>query len=127
MRTTGGGSAYAWVAGGLAVLLLLGGGVGWLLVSQGQAGERCFCAKRWQHGDARERGRMVRDLMDGGWLGCLTREEILRLLGNPDVDHGEEVGYSVDTGVRFGSAPWNYHLMLLFDDLGQLLSAELRD
>jgi hypothetical protein len=70
---------------------------------------------------------MVRDLLDGDWLGCLQREEILSLLGTPDVDHGEEVGYSVDTGVRLGNAPWNYHLMLLFDDLGQLLAAELRD
>ncbi len=119
--------AYAWAAGWLAVLLLLSGAVGRQLASQGKGAERPFCTKRWQQGDARERGRMVRDLLEGGWLGCLNRQEIVRLLGTPDVDHGEAVGYAVDTGVRVGSAPWIYHLMLLFDDLGQLLSAELHD
>src|SRR5262245_9240251 len=100
MLACGGWRLSAWLTVWLGVLLLIGAGVATRLAANIRCVDVPFSAQGWLRGDARERGRMVNDLVHGGWLGCLSRSEIVAMLGTPDADHGHEVRYAVDTGVR---------------------------
>jgi hypothetical protein len=64
-----------------------------------------FSSEKWLTGDARTRGRMVRDLLKSGLLRGKTVAEIEEILGPGDVSHGDFIGltpgYRVDIGYRW--------------------------
>ena len=63
---------------------------------------RRFTSAAWQHGDARERGTMVYDLVKGRSLLGLTRTVVVRVLGEPDFREPEAFTYEFDPGNFFG-------------------------
>ena len=75
-----------------------------------------FSQDSWKRGGQRQRGRMVRDLVESEVLVGETRAEVADLLGPPDSEDqaGMHQVYMVDLGHRFGSKPWLYQLHVEF-------------
>jgi hypothetical protein len=71
-----------------------------------------FSSEKWITGDARTRGRMLRDLLNSGLLRGKTVAEIEKILGPGDVSHGDFIGptpgYRVDIGYRWVTRPILY-------------------
>ena len=90
-----------------------------------------FAAKKWQEGNARDRGEMVEDLLAKDLLNGKSEEQVLALLGS--ADHGTrrtkdfDLCYEVDVGMRFGFRPWWYVLCVCFDSSTDKVTAAYCD
>jgi hypothetical protein len=74
-----------------------------------------FEAPAWRSGGERERGAMVRDLIDRELLIGKTRAEAIEILGPPEDESDERLLYVIDIGQRFASTPWRYALHVRLD------------
>ena len=72
-----------------------------------------FNSQQWKQGDDRVQGSMVENIVSRNLLIGLTREEVNQLLGKPDKEDGNYMGYWVDIGHKFGSEPWPYVLNII--------------
>ena len=93
-----------------ALFLVIG-----LLVS-GCSNSATFDPEIWKHGNHRQRGKMVRELIRSEILVGKTKEEVTDLLGPPDsgAEETQDLFYIVDLGYRFGSKPWTYQFHVKF-------------
>lgn len=79
-----------------------------------------FESKSWISGDQKQRGYMVHHLIDSKILEGKTKDEVISILGKPDVTSVqekfsmEEIIYNVDIGFKFGGTTWPYYLRLYF-------------
>ena len=62
-----------------------------------------FDAGRWVTADPAQRGRMTPDLLCRGLLLGLDKEQVVILLGPPDLDKGPEFSYRISKPDNFGS------------------------
>lgn len=85
-----------------------------------------FDSAQWKAGDARLRGKMVRELPGSTLLFGKDEEQVLQILGKPDDQSQTKWGYRVDTGAKFLDRHWLYYLTLTFCS-NKVTNVELRD
>jgi hypothetical protein len=75
-----------------------------------------FSSEEWRRGDAHMRGRMARDLVSSGQLINKSQDEVLAILGPPDIERfgGQTVRFRVDVGYRWIIRPYTYDLVVRF-------------
>jgi hypothetical protein len=83
--------------------------------------DRTFHSDEWLSGDARVRGLMARHLVASKTLEGKGREEVLVLLGAPEVDRPTVgMSYDLDAGYRWPFNPGSRRLVLWFDKFGEV-------
>ena len=82
--------------------------------------QRQFDSSGWKQGNLRVRGEMVESLRAQSLLHDKTRDEVLDLLGKPDVDHVGQLRYRVDVGRRIAWSMFPVSLIVNFDDKGRV-------
>jgi hypothetical protein len=78
--------------------------------------QRQFDSSAWKQGDIRVRGEMVESLCAQSLLSGKRKNEVLDLLGKPDVDHEVQLRYQVDVGRRIAWEVFPVSLIVEFDD-----------
>jgi hypothetical protein len=90
--------------------------------------QRSFDSELWRQGSARERGRMVHDLMASERLLGMARDGVVELLGDPERGEADSpFCFRVDTGQTFFLDPWFYTLLISFGQDGLVIGVNLQD
>lgn len=71
-----------------------------------------FNSQSWKLGNERERGKMSANLIDNKILENKTKEEVMKLLGNPDRQNENCISYQLDF---FEIIDWSYTLKICFN------------
>jgi len=86
-----------------------------------------FEKEQWRTGDARQRARMVSDLLGSGALVGKSRAEVFALLGPPDREGASLWEYDYSYGDLLGNtldlpfADWRYTMWIAFDEVAGLV------
>ena len=89
--------------------------------------QRQFDSSSWKLGDVRVRGEMVESLRSQSLLRDKTQDEVLELLGKPDVGIEGQLRYRVDVGRRVAWRTFLVSLFVEFDDKSRVYRGETID
>jgi hypothetical protein len=93
----------------------------------GCSGNKPFEAGDWRTGDDVERGRMVRSLLASTLLSGQRREDVIALLGAPDLSSRNELKYDVRCRQGKCGVDWQYSLVVEFGPNNVVCSVLLLD
>ena len=97
-----------------------------VLVLPACGNNRSFDGAAWRSGDARARGRMSEDLVNGRILIGKSSQEAQRVLGPPDTDYGPVLAYRIDLGWAFKD-PIHYGLQVHLDERRNVREVKIVD
>lgn len=91
--------------------------------------ELAFVHHEWMQGNERLRGRMTNHLLESDTLLNLDIDDIIDLLGKPDLNNDTLLIYNVDMGQSMSPSgeAWMYHLILTLDSADTVKSVSLSD
>lgn len=89
-----------------------------------------FNRHKWEHGNWRVRGSMVKHMIEDSLLTGLSRKDVLLLLGNEEDTCGT-LSYPIDIGLKTGpfgmGGVWLFYLTVQFDSLDRVKSVRYTD